>query len=191
MVCVCAAEVLVLWVSAFSSNSLIDWCVCVCVYLEVGHLGVALLGASVIRQLNVPEAGQLVHQDRVLLYEGVEDVLRTVDRQQTALTTLTAALLLLCWVLSWTHRNSCFSGWRKPDCVPESEGHRGIKVLKSHIIGLFAGSLATSALILQPVELFTKAGSLCTGRIVRFKIPSRLLVKAQQTHYNYWIYDCK
>ena len=57
-------------------------CVCVCVYLEVRHLGVALLGASVIGQLNVPEAGQLVDQDRVLLDEGVEDVLHTDNRQR-------------------------------------------------------------------------------------------------------------
>lgn len=52
-----------------------------CVYLEVGHLGVALLGSSVIGQLDVPEAGQLVDQDRVLLYEGVEDVLHTASRE--------------------------------------------------------------------------------------------------------------
>lgn len=62
-----------------------------------------------IRQLNVPEAGQLVHQDRVLLYEGIEDVLHTVDRQQTALTTLKATLLVLLGSvlcgLSWKHRN--------------------------------------------------------------------------------------
>ena len=44
-------------------------------YLEVGHLRVALLGARVVRQLDVPEAGKLVHQDGVLLNEGVEDVL--------------------------------------------------------------------------------------------------------------------
>lgn len=52
-----------------------------CAHLEVGHLGVALLGASVVRQLNVPEAGQLVHQHRVLLDEGVEDVLWTDNKQ--------------------------------------------------------------------------------------------------------------
>ena len=60
-------------------------CECVCVHLEVRHLGVALLGASVIRQLNVPEAGQLVDQDRVLLDEGVEDVLHTDNRQRELL----------------------------------------------------------------------------------------------------------
>lgn len=49
--------------------------VCVCVYLEVRHLGVALLRASVVGQLNVPETRQLVHQDWVLLDEGIEDVL--------------------------------------------------------------------------------------------------------------------
>jgi len=37
----------------------------------------------VIRQLNVPKTGQLVHQDRVLLYEGVEDVLHTDNRDST------------------------------------------------------------------------------------------------------------
>lgn len=54
---------------------------CVSAYLEVRHLGVALLRASMIRQLDVPETGQLVDQDRVLLYEGIEDVLHTVDTQ--------------------------------------------------------------------------------------------------------------
>jgi hypothetical protein len=44
-------------------------------YLEVRHLRVALLGARVVRQLDVPEAGELVDQDGVLLDEGVEDVL--------------------------------------------------------------------------------------------------------------------
>ncbi len=55
--------------------------VCVCVYLEVRHLRVALLRAGVVGQLDVPEAGQLVHQDGVLLYEGIEDVLHKHDKQ--------------------------------------------------------------------------------------------------------------
>lgn len=66
----------------------------VCAYLEVWHLGVALLRASVIRQLDVPEAGQLVHQDRVLLYEGVEDVLQT-DSKQFSSAGFTARALLM------------------------------------------------------------------------------------------------
>lgn len=48
-------------------------------YLQVGHLGVALLRASVVGQLDVPEARQLVDQHRVLLDEGVEDVLQWGD----------------------------------------------------------------------------------------------------------------
>lgn len=51
-------------------------------YLEVRHLGVALLRARVVGQLNVPEAWQLVDQDWVLLDEGVEDVLQ---RQHTTI----------------------------------------------------------------------------------------------------------
>ena len=45
-------------------------------HLEVCHVFVALLGASVIRQLNIPEAGQLVHQEGVLFDHRVEDVLQ-------------------------------------------------------------------------------------------------------------------
>lgn len=47
-----------------------------------------------IRQLDVPEAGQLVHQDRVLLYEGVEDVLQT-DSKQFSSAGFTARALLM------------------------------------------------------------------------------------------------
>lgn len=57
-------------------------------YLEVGHLCVALLRASMIRQLNVPEAGQLVHQNRVLLYEGIEDVLHHTTRHRVIFSSL-------------------------------------------------------------------------------------------------------
>lgn len=46
-------------------------------YLEVRHISVALLRARVIRQLDVPEAGQLVHQEGVLFDHGVKDVLRS------------------------------------------------------------------------------------------------------------------
>lgn len=45
-------------------------------HLEVRHVFVALLRAGVIRQLNIPEAGQLVHQERVLLDHSIEDVLQ-------------------------------------------------------------------------------------------------------------------
>lgn len=34
-----------------------------------------------VRQLDVPEAGQLVHQHRALLDEGVEDVLQRKEEQ--------------------------------------------------------------------------------------------------------------
>lgn len=46
-----------------------------CSYLQIRHLSVALLRPRVVRQLHVPEARQLVHQDGVLLYEGIKDVL--------------------------------------------------------------------------------------------------------------------
>lgn len=46
-------------------------------HLEVGHVSVALLGARVIRQLDVPEAGQLVHQEGVLFDHSVKDVLQS------------------------------------------------------------------------------------------------------------------
>lgn len=67
---------------------------CVCVHLQVRHLGVALFGARVVRQLDVPEAGQLVNQDGVLLDEGVEDVLRTVNTTQRWPETAAHTLLL-------------------------------------------------------------------------------------------------
>lgn len=46
-------------------------------HLEVGHVSVALLRACVIRQLDVPEAGQLVHQEGVLFDHSVEDILQS------------------------------------------------------------------------------------------------------------------
>lgn len=45
--------------------------------LEIRHVFVALLRARVIRQLNVPEAGQLMDQERILFDDSVEDVLQT------------------------------------------------------------------------------------------------------------------
>lgn len=46
-------------------------------HLEVRHVFVALLRAGVVRQLHVPEAGQLVDQEGVLFDHRIEDVLRT------------------------------------------------------------------------------------------------------------------
>lgn len=46
-------------------------------HLEVGHVSVALLRACVIRQLDIPEAGQLVHQEGVLFDHSIKDVLQS------------------------------------------------------------------------------------------------------------------
>lgn len=46
-------------------------------HLEVRHVFVALLRAGVVGQLDVPEARQLVNQERVLFDHRVEDVLQT------------------------------------------------------------------------------------------------------------------
>lgn len=46
-------------------------------HLEVRHVFVALLRARVVRQLYIPEAGQLVDQEGVLLDHRIEDVLHT------------------------------------------------------------------------------------------------------------------
>lgn len=45
-------------------------------YLKVRHIFVALLWAGVVWQLHIPEAGQLVDQERVLLDHRIENVLR-------------------------------------------------------------------------------------------------------------------
>lgn len=45
------------------------------VYLQIRHVSVALLGAGVVRQLHVPEAGELIHEEGVLFDNGVENVL--------------------------------------------------------------------------------------------------------------------
>lgn len=44
-------------------------------YLQIRHVSVALLRAGVVRQLHVPEAGELIHEEGVLLDDGVENVL--------------------------------------------------------------------------------------------------------------------
>lgn len=49
-------------------------------HLEVRHVFVALLRAGVVRQLYIPEAGQLVDQEGVLLDHRIEDVLHTQTR---------------------------------------------------------------------------------------------------------------
>ena len=45
-------------------------------HLKVRHVLVALLGAGVVGQLDVPEAGHLVNQEGVLFDHRVEDVLQ-------------------------------------------------------------------------------------------------------------------
>ena len=50
-------------------------------YLEVRHILVALLGAGVVGELDVPEARHLVDQEGVLLDHRVEDVLQGGRRE--------------------------------------------------------------------------------------------------------------
>lgn len=44
-------------------------------YLQIRHISVALLRAGVVRQLHVPEAGELIHEEGVLFDDGVENIL--------------------------------------------------------------------------------------------------------------------
>lgn len=46
-------------------------------HLQVGHIFVALFGTGVVRQLDVPEARQLMNQERVLFDHCVKDILQT------------------------------------------------------------------------------------------------------------------
>lgn len=129
-----------------------------------------------IRQLDVPEAGQLVHQDRVLLYEGVEDVLHTVNKQ------IQAALLGLLGPVC-VQTQCCFS----ENKLPESVSHRGVQVFVLVESGRRGAVLSLCWFPWQPqlssytVGLFTETAPRVQAALWIFKTQSRSQIEAQQT----------
>lgn len=52
-------------------------------YLQIRHVPVALLRAGVVRQLHIPETGELIHEEGVLFDDGVENILGEKSQTQS------------------------------------------------------------------------------------------------------------